>query len=149
MGAADEISALWIQRAFCSIHHPLCANASSISLAHSNVNGGRESSENGGQARCSERQGKEIVAETTCRENAEQAGREASSCHSCQRECEPCHGKACAACPEQLCDLHLAIVDSEGSVLMYRLPHPSHALLQSRAATCEHAPLGVCEDDRA
>lgn len=118
IAAADQVSTAWIQRAFCTIHHPLCPCAPAA--------GGFES-ERSRQDIDSSGQETDKTASGAAREGAQRLD-ENERC-----EVHPSSpvrdGRACAQCPEQLEELYVAVADSEGSVLVYGIRRTSKALL--------------------
>jgi len=132
IGAADDVSADWMQRAFCTIHHPLCPHA--LRLA---ANGrdrteciGNSTSEAGvadavaNEHRTPE-ESKDTQPEARQRPDSIEgasdekgSGREA---YSRAIGASGDTGKACAECPEELLEIHVTVADCESSVLVYRL----------------------------
>lgn len=121
IAAADEISSTWMQRAFCKIHHPLCPSAMSRPVTHclegEHGRGRVSSSQDGGTSTAA----KIGIGEAV---DARIEGELPSSC-----DAPVPSDRACGMCPDQLKELYLAVADSEGSVLVYRIPRASRALL--------------------
>ena len=90
--AADDISAEWIQHTFSRIHGPPCPRAMDTD-GMASVRG------EGGDA-----------AGTMHEDSAEEAASRGGAV-----------AKQCAGCPSPLQEIHLAVVDSDGSVLVYRM----------------------------
>jgi hypothetical protein len=129
IGASDEVSSAWIQRAFSCIHHPLCTRAAGAEAFYGNTG----CSLGGVSRTCGEKRdkggGTTATAHPPVTRPVDVAGCAAPDDDESRAGSSGCDDKACAQCPEPLLNMFLAVADAESSVLMYLVPRPSHSLL--------------------
>ena len=118
IGGSDEVSPAWVQRAFSSIHHPLCARATGLAASPSDTEASYRRSHWG-----------EEVEGAAASSQARAAGRAGPDDAKPSAGSSGCHDRACAHCPEPLASMYLAIADAESSILMYLVPRPSPSLV--------------------